>query len=304
MESKKTFKSVGWSFTSFSELPPVIKDTKKVRCMIYQREIAPSTGKLHWQGAFRVWNRNGITFQSAQKQAPQGAHLEPSKGDWGANVAYCSKIDSRADPDIEATMLGDSPAFGKAWADKKIDNLKVLGEMAIQGCDIKEIVQADIPTFMRNHNAVRFLLECFKKRDCPVIRPLASFNIPPIVDLHLYAYILEGSTKIGKTSYAFAHFKNPLFVSDIDDLKLLSKEHDAIIFDDMEFSHWPVTSQIHLVDMEYTRSVRCRNINATIPALLPRIFTCNPGRFPFSYDPAIERRIVRIQLGNEKLYKE
>lgn len=114
--------------------------------------------------------------------------------------------------------------------------------------------------------------------------------------------IVQGDSGIGKTTWAKINIPKPaLMCSDIDDLKhFRAGYHIAILFDDMHFNGntegkgaWPRTSQIHLVDMENDRSIRCRHRNALIPKGVYRIFTCNS--FPFADDPAIHRRVQYIQ---------
>lgn len=109
---------------------------------------------------------------------------------------------------------------------------------------------------------------------------------------------LQGPSGIGKTTWAKFHAPKPaLLACDIDDLKHFRQDyHKTIIFDDMHFAGspegkgaWPRTSQIHLVDMYETRSIRCRHRNAVIPKGTYRIFTCN--EYPFSVDDAIARRV-------------
>lgn len=114
--------------------------------------------------------------------------------------------------------------------------------------------------------------------------------------------VVQGDSGIGKTTWAKINIPKPaLMCSEIDDLKhFRAGYHVAILFDDMHFNGnaegkgaWPRTSQIHIVDMENDRSIRCRHRNALIPKGVYRIFTCNS--FPFVDDPAIHRRIQYIQ---------
>lgn len=114
--------------------------------------------------------------------------------------------------------------------------------------------------------------------------------------------VIQGASGIGKTTWAKRQIPKPaLMCSDIDDLKHFRRGyHVSILFDDMCFKGtidgkgaWPRTSQIHLVDMENDRSIRCRHRNAMIPAGVFRVFTCN--EYPFSDDDAISRRVQYIQ---------
>lgn len=102
--------------------------------------------------------------------------------------------------------------------------------------------------------------------------------------------VIVGPSGCGKTTWATVHCPKPaLWVRHIDDLRKLSVEHRSIIFDDMDFNHWPRTAQIHLVDQYMPSSINVRYGTVQIPAGMDRIFTANNP--PFTSDPAIDRRI-------------
>lgn len=93
--------------------------------------------------------------------------------------------------------------------------------------------------------------------------------------------LIYGPSGVGKTHFALAHFKKPLIVSDMDDLKKFNPaQQDGIVFDDCSFTHIPPEKVIHLVDRELDRSIRCRHSNATLPAGTVKIFTHNTAN-PF-----------------------
>lgn len=107
--------------------------------------------------------------------------------------------------------------------------------------------------------------------------------------------VIIGATGSGKTSWAKLRAPRPaLFVRHIDDLKHMNSTIKSIIFDDMDFGHTPRQNQIFLVDMFDTATIHCRHVVARIPAGVCRVFTGN--HFMFMDDPAIERRIQRIDL--------
>jgi len=88
--------------------------------------------------------------------------------------------------------------------------------------------------------------------------------------------ILWGPTNTGKTSLAKAILPKALICSHIDDLKkYATRNYHGIIFDDMDFKHWPDTAQIHLTDVENPRSINVKHGTASIPAGTPRIITNN-----------------------------
>lgn len=105
-----------------------------------------------------------------------------------------------------------------------------------------------------------------------------------------HSCILVGPSGCGKTVWAKRNAPKPaLMVSHLDQLRDFdSLYHKSIIFDDMTFKHFPVTSQIHLVDQYDDRAIHCRYQVALIPKHTPKIFTCNEK--PFDDHPAIIRR--------------
>jgi len=110
---------------------------------------------------------------------------------------------------------------------------------------------------------------------------MEDFLRGPLIATPGKSIFIRGGSNLGKTHYACAHFQNPLLVCDIDDLKRFSVHlYDGIVFDDMSFTHIPPEKVIHLVDQEFTRTIRCRHSNAIIPAGVRKIFTHN-NRNPF-----------------------
>lgn len=85
--------------------------------------------------------------------------------------------------------------------------------------------------------------------------------------------------------------KPALFCSHIDQLKgFRTGFHKSIIFDDVDFNHYPRHSQIHLCDFDNPRAIHCRHAVANIPAGIFKCFTCN--ELPLNVtDEAIRRRV-------------
>jgi hypothetical protein len=108
--------------------------------------------------------------------------------------------------------------------------------------------------------------------------------------------VVVGPTGVGKSSWAKRVCPKPaLWVRHIDVLRSFrAGYHKSIIFDDMDFKHFPRTAQIHLVDGYDTAHIHARYGHATIPAGITKIFTAN--EFPFLDDPAIMRRVHLINL--------
>jgi hypothetical protein len=103
--------------------------------------------------------------------------------------------------------------------------------------------------------------------------------------------VFMGKAGAGKTQFAKRHFKKPILISHLEDLRKIKHDTDGLVFDDMNFNHIPRQAQIHLLDIEEDRSIHVRYGLVEIPAGMPRIFCCNWDHFPFLVnDGAIERR--------------
>lgn len=280
--------SKGWTFTSYDIEPPVFDDSW-MRCLIYQREKCPSTDREHWQGALIVSNKNGLAFKTVKFKLP-GYHLLASKGTWKQNVAYCSKEESRLIPPV---IFGDQPQDKESRA--KLCRLTPLIEMAMQGKTMKQMLEVDGATYARNYNALDKIAKAYSKQT-PGKYKAEDFTEELKTDMVM---VFSGKSGVGKTQFALAHFKNPLIVSHTEDLKKLDDTYDGIVFDDMDFLHWPRTAQIHILDSEVDRSINVKNSAVTIPANLKKIFTTNQFS-PFNQDDeAIERRFVRHEFNNK-----
>jgi len=103
--------------------------------------------------------------------------------------------------------------------------------------------------------------------------------------------VVVGPSGCGKSTWAKRVAPKPaLWVRHLDDLKQLTLEHKCIIFDDMDFSMLPRSTQIYIVDQNDQATIHCRHTNARIPANMPKIFTAN--KYPFTQDDeAIQRRL-------------
>lgn len=108
--------------------------------------------------------------------------------------------------------------------------------------------------------------------------------------------VLVGPTGTGKTSWSKRVSPKPaLWVRHLDVLQSFRPGyHKSIIFDDMDFKHYPRTAQIHLTDTHDAAQIHVRYRIAYIPENTVKIFTAN--EYPFSDDPAIERRVNLINL--------
>jgi hypothetical protein len=59
-----------------------------VRYIVIGKEVAPTTGTVHWQGFVEF--ENAATFKQVQQRIER-AHIEPAKGSNSQNRDYCTK---------------------------------------------------------------------------------------------------------------------------------------------------------------------------------------------------------------------
>lgn len=117
-----------------------------------------------------------------------------------------------------------------------------------------------------------------------------------------YALFVKGDAGWGKTQFVLSMFRNPLLIRHMDKLKVFDVDiHDALVFDDMSFAHWPREAIIHLVDIEEETDLNVKCGMITIPARTPRVFTTNKdwGKIvpdDCSFDTAILRRIRWVEV--------
>lgn len=214
----------------------------------------------------------------AREQNPQG---HPNKQDprvWGACVNYVKKY---------GDFLEGPEQVPKKSTQEAVQSFQ-FQEDWMQHCIEQRISYQYAIWFWNQYHSDVFSLT--EPGDCKTMcQSLRDFQFD--TDLHK-TIVIKGPSGCGKTNWAKSQCPLPcLFVTHVDTLKKFRPGyHRSIIFDDVEFNHFPRTSQIHLVDFENARSIHCRNTCADIPAGVYKIFTCND--LPIQVDdPAIRRRV-------------
>lgn len=254
------------------------KDMKRLRVA---KEICPTTGTPHLQCA-GTFGRN--MRRSALKKMHNKIHWEPAKVE---DFLYEAKEGSEIVIEVDNRKQG------------KRTDLEDIKKMVVDGASKKALWEKHWGTMTRCYRGV---YEGMTRLTAPSNKPeyqLSDFpNWEPMTwegkGRDFKSWILQGPSNIGKTEFAKAHFENPLVISHVDELKLL-EDHDGIIFDDMNFEHWPRSAQIHLVDNAIARAINVKHDIARIPAYTRKVFTRNPwaGIFDLEDDAIITRVSVR-----------
>lgn len=253
--------------------------TEICQYIIVSKEIGASETP-HLQGYFETSTRKSL---KALKKILPTAHLEIARGTAEDNIKYCSKQ--------------NEPFYtmGTPMKQGKRSDLDDVVEMIQAGDTLQQLWQKKSKTMILHHKGISI---AFKKLSPHLKKevfthPIESFSFQIVMDWSK-TQILWGASGVGKTSYAVATLPKALIVSHMDDLLNFDEQiHEGIIFDDMSFNHLPRTSQIHLVDQDFQRSIHCRYMTATIPAHTKKILTTNDnsGNCVDITDPAIKRRI-------------
>lgn len=262
----------------------------------FQLEAAPTTGYLHYQGYAQFTNQKRYGW--IQTNICHFEYLMPIKGKPHQNWAYCTKEETRVQGPWTWGECGELT--------KKVDTTYLEALAAPTVREGLAIVKANKPRdYCLYGSTIERNLNSHQKKEFVHKYKMTDFNRQPLdftKTTHVY-----GPSNTGKTSFVIAHFKNPLVVSHVDTLKKLSIDHDAIVFDDMAFSHWPPETVIHLVDQDFDRDLHVRYGTTHIPAGTTKVFTHNTREIFYKPEVseeqkvAIDRRVEYLAVCN-KLY--
>lgn len=289
---RKNWLLVGWPHKG-AEHPETIFDGEVMNRLVGQVEVCPAeednAGKDHYQ--VFVQFKEQVRFTAVTKLFPSGLwSVIPQKyGSAKSMQDYCTKEDTR--------KPGEEPfTFGASLIEERKSTARTRAIADIKdGKSLRTVSLDNSEAWVVNHVGLTSLHKYVHQTDSHAKFSLSSFTWPPITDWSV-AHVIYGPPNKGKTQFALAHFKSPLMVSHVDELsKFDGSVHDGIVFDDMEFLHYPRSSTIHLIDTDHGRPIHIRYACAWIPAETKKIFTTNRvggtifvGQYQ---DEAIDRRI-------------
>ena len=263
--------------------------TKEINYIGGKLEETKKAGK-HWQfwvqfAKVKFWGPAEEWFPAKQ------FHREVCEGTAAHNEKYCAKSDTQVRP---------FECYG-AYVVTKGDRVKVMAEIerrVKEGATRREMWTEFFPQMVNHARNIEDAIDCLaEEEDNKAEYGTDEFTIPLIEDWSK-SLLFWGESGIGKTQFALAHFKRPLFVSQLDELARFDRRvHDGIIFDDMDFSQYGRPTQLHLVDQDQTRAIKVRYKIARIPKHTKKIFTSNTREmFKWVEDDgkrnkALERRV-------------
>lgn len=154
-------------FTSFEDEPPAAALPEWAKFLCFQREAAPETGRLHWQGFVQLVEKKRISFL---KNIPGWGtfHLEPRRGTAEEAVRYCSPDALKDGQPKPGVVPGSYRAFGvptRAGVTSDYDSM--INALKKRPCDF---VRDDyLGPYIKHKRAVDDYLREEKSRDVSVI---------------------------------------------------------------------------------------------------------------------------------------
>jgi len=239
-----------------------------------QLELSTSNQSQHWQ----LYAEATVSGSLTQWKTVFGkhCHVETRRGTLEQALQYVRKQESRLHGPNTTLLYGELHQQKHTTPDRNKTYQTALAQPTYN--QAMDFLKTEVPRDFVIYNTQ--ISNCLKTVFAPKFTPPTGLNwivnfIPNEI-LSTKAVFITGCAGSGKTTWALSHFKLPILISHIDDLKRFNPAiHDGLVFDDMTFQHWPPTSCIHICDMDFDRSINVKYGTANIPRLTKRIFTTN-----------------------------
>lgn len=272
---------------TWEEFQKITNEIDDFRFIYGQKEISVDNYE-HYQILIGFKKRKTLTY--LKKKLNNEAIRIESCGNVRRAAEYCTKEETRNGTII---AIGDVPVYIKSTQGSIWKEILLEKDADITLDKIKEHFPEK---YIMQHAAISSYAESKRAQEINK-RDVESFNEPLINVKDGLTHIFVGKTALGKTAYACAHFKNPVMISDRQDFKKIKRETDGMIIDDMSFNMWNPSNLLHLVDIEYDRTINVKYGSVNVPKDLPRIITINslsnfwPENINHEQRAAISRRI-------------
>lgn len=286
-----------------------LKSWNAIKYAVLGKEVCPTSGRLHLQYYIEFsYSMPRTTFQN---RAHYQCNYAARNGSPDSASLYCKKGEQSHKEWKEHHEHGENYGLNADFYE--------WGEISEQGkrTDLHDVID-DIQAGMKEHQLSLTHRACFRKHmkwcqrmiqlhgnhveraEHSLAENCLNLRVHPIPFDHpdwIGSAAVGGNAGCGKTDFALSHFKNPLIVSHVDKLKCFNPNfHDGIVFDDMSFTHFPLSAQKHLLDWTNDREINVKHDIAVIPKHTRKIFTYNYGEFPFDEtNTAIKDRLYVLE---------
>ena len=223
--------------------------------------------KLTNDGSIRVQAMFGFTnvkdFEFVQKLIGESSLEVTTDKDWV--YYYCTDEAQRI---VGSTLMqrGEFTVRGKRWQ-KDFEYACTLGNFH----DSMDYMLRRHPRHLRGSRKLHHKLRALQP--CTIKYTLDQFTVPriPQEELETKTIVLIGTTWLGKTNFALAHFKNPAIIRSKSDYAAINPLTDGIIFDDMEICTWKPSDFKNIVDLKVTGRQKIKYGSIFLPEGVPRI---------------------------------
>lgn len=264
-------RSRAFTVTIFTEPEPTF-DEEWMRYFCYQKEIAPTTGRAHWQSY--VYLRNGQTFKAFLNSMPESwgkAHAEVSKGTPQDNKNYCSKPTTGV-PDT-FREFGSFPQQGR-----RIDWEKAC----------REVKEGGLPAVTDDAMIVKF------HRGLSVLASVRASQIPHVYRRPTVIWTW-GPTGTMKTKSAYDHDPCLYHQTSSDGWFDGYYNQKTVLIDDYDYGAFPIREFLQMTD-GYRYQVKVKG--SMVPLKADHIFITSHYEpkyyFPEDRHTEVLRRISKI----------
>lgn len=287
-------------FTAWEEPNPIVRAPKDgdnyATYVIYQREIAPSTGEVHYQGYIELHRRGGLRDVKRVIGAGKRTHVEPAK-DPEAARQYAQKEDTRA-PDSMPTEFGE---FRGGEQGARNDLVALAARARDHGTE--DIIRSDPDQYVKYHRGLERIAAAG-------VIPRSYRDEPPTVD------VFVGPTGCGKTRSAYDQYGDgEVYRKDASKWWDGYRDQKAVLFDDWVGSReLPPHELLQILD-RYPMAVQNKGGYVKMAARTKHIifssnlmpadwYTYNPTEWRKAL-PAFNRRVTRtfIQIDDADVLK-
>lgn len=280
-------KAIYWGVTSWAD-GPLEYNGAKMRYMRCVHHKCPETGRLHWHSF--------IQFKSKLRLSEVKKLIKD-------DTAHCVRLykDDTSYLDDGHDSISEPMEFGKRVTQGQRTAIADFGEAIRDGKSDKELFEMDAASYLRYHNCIGKVRALYMP-EVKAQYSLDQFTFPRIGedewDKH---YHFWGPADTGKTQFALAHFKKPLYVRHVDKLAdFYGGQYDGIVVDEVNFSHWPISSVINLLNKKDPAHVHIRYTVAVLPAEVKIIF-CSNEEFIFYDNSRYSEETVVVQSIHAKV---
>lgn len=253
-----------WTFTCYDLdwQPPVPypENTPKgkvlIRYLIYQMEECPETKMVHFQGYVQFLKQLRLTGAQEALGLPKETHMEISKKPPQANILYCSKLESRAEPGKEPFQWGVPNITGQRGGrargpdDRDGAYMEAMNAPDKDSCikTIKEQAPRDYFLYRQQITSTAEHLFLPPKEDYTPNPDFVFDKVPIVVKewvekqlpkkKRARCLILVGPTRLGKTQWARSLVQPHMYWRGQFNLDIWDSSAKLLIADDWDWQNW------------------------------------------------------------------